>query len=191
MNPRLTATPPRRRWSFAISRHAPRLCLAALLPLAAGCGYQLTTHAPSLPRHIRVIAVPPFVNHTRVPRLSQMITAAVVRELIARTRATIRARTTGSDAVLRASLIGARTTPVTFDPSTGRATTVEVRLEVSASFTDERTGRPLFEDRHMVFHEQYQVGEETASFIEEDALAYHRLSTRVARDLVARMLDRF
>ncbi len=173
-------------------RAAGRLGLALLcFPALAGCGYRLTTAAPALPRHIRVIAVPPFVNNTRIPRLSQMMTAAVVRELIARTHAAVSAQISGSDAVLRASLLRTQTTPVTFDPTTGRATTIQVQLELSASFTDERTGKPLFNDRNIVFHDQYQVGEPTASFIEEDQLAFRRMSTQVARDLVARILNRF
>ena len=169
------------------------LLVAALLPFPAlaGCGYRLTTSMPALTRHIRIIAVPPFVNHTRIPRLSQMITAAVVRELIARTQARVRARTSGSDAVLRASLLLTRTTPVSIDPSTGRATTIQVLLEMSASFTDERTGRALFNSEHMIFQDQYQVGEQTASFIEEDTLAYQRMSTEIAHDLVSRILNRF
>ena len=166
--------------------------LAVALPLwAAGCDYRLTTHARALPPRMRIVAVPAFVNHTRVPQLSQMITAATERELLTRTHARVQSLPAGRDALLRGTLLSATAAPITFDPITNRATTVRVRLRMAVQFVDERSGRVLYSDPALIFTGNYQISEQTQEYIEEDALAWRRLSRRAARDIVAAILDRF
>ena len=51
----------------------------------AGCGYHTAGHAVTLPDNVRTIAIPAFVNQTQTFKIEQMLTAAVVRELVTRT----------------------------------------------------------------------------------------------------------
>jgi outer membrane lipopolysaccharide assembly protein LptE/RlpB len=54
-----------------------RILLWLLLAVPAGCGYQLSGQAGTVPRHLQRIAVPLFTNATPVPGLEQLVTAAV------------------------------------------------------------------------------------------------------------------
>jgi hypothetical protein len=58
-----------------------RILLLLLLAVPAGCGYQLSGHAGTVPRHLQRIAVPLFTNATTVPGLEQLVTAAVRTQL--------------------------------------------------------------------------------------------------------------
>src|SRR4029077_2418247 len=61
--------------------------MAMLLSCAfASCGYHTAGHVSTLPSNIQTIAIPAFVNQTQTYRIEQILTRAVVKELITRTR---------------------------------------------------------------------------------------------------------
>src|SRR5262245_46971023 len=65
----------RRTGSMAVS---PGLgVLLGVLGVLAGCGYQLSGQAGTIPTNLRRISVPMFTNSTAVPGLEQLVTAAV------------------------------------------------------------------------------------------------------------------
>jgi outer membrane lipopolysaccharide assembly protein LptE/RlpB len=51
--------------------------LVLLMGVLSGCGYQLSGQAGTIPIHLQRLSVPIFTNSTAVPRLEQLITAAV------------------------------------------------------------------------------------------------------------------
>ena len=66
-----------------------RLFIAALcccLLLTVSCGYHTTTHYVRMPDSVHTIAVPAFTNQTRNYRVEQVLTSAVVREFVTRTK---------------------------------------------------------------------------------------------------------
>jgi outer membrane lipopolysaccharide assembly protein LptE/RlpB len=54
---------------------------ALLIVVLAGCGYQLSGQAGTIPGSLQRIAVPMFTNGTTVPGLEQLVTAAVRTQL--------------------------------------------------------------------------------------------------------------
>ena len=62
------------------------LVILILLVSSWGCGYHLSGKAVAIPETIDSIAVPTFVNKSVKYRLEQRLTAAVVDELVARTK---------------------------------------------------------------------------------------------------------
>lgn len=171
----------------------PRRGFAALASLVAlaGCGYHLANHARALPPDVKIIAVPGFRNLTLAPRLSQLLTAAVVRQFLQDSPYRIQPRREGSDAVLEGTVLSLRTTPVTFDPNTGRVSTVEVRLEVRVQLMDQTTGQALYKADDLVFRDQYQVSAQAQTLFEEDTVALRRLSQDAARTIVSNILENF
>lgn len=163
----------------------------ALLAASAGCGYRLGNHVNSLPPNVHVIAVPGLVNRTRVPRLSQTITSALVSELVRRTHYRVQPQIAGSDAVLRGVVTALDSIPVTFDPANGHATTVEITLHLRVWLVDQLTGKDLYRNNDLVFHDQYQISSSAAALFEEDPAAYQRLSRTIAADVVSAILERF
>jgi len=162
-----------------------------VLAAATACGYHVAGRGAVLPPDARVIAVLPFANHTRQPRLSQSISAAVAQEFQQRTKYRVQPTLPGSDAAVHGDLLSVEVTPVTFDATSGRATTVEVVVHVEAWVSSVPGGKELFRDNDMVFHDQYRISTQQQDFFEEDSAAFIRLSHSVAQSLVSDILEAF
>ena len=156
-----------------------------------GCGYHTGGHAVTLPENVQTIAVPAFTNQTQTFKIEQLLTSAVVREMITRTHYHI-VNTPGdaADATLKGTVLSTSTTPLTYDTTTGRASSVLVVVSMSVSLT-ERDGKVLYQNPAYFFREQYQVSSENPSFFEEDSPALERLSREFARTLVSNILEGF
>jgi outer membrane lipopolysaccharide assembly protein LptE/RlpB len=176
-----------RRKSAAFFLGTVLLCLL----LTSACGYHTAGHAVTVPDNVRTIAVPAFVNQTHTYEIDQMLTKAVVREMITRTRYRIvNQADDGADATLRGTVLSTATSPLTYDSTTGRASSVLVVVTMKVAFTD-RQGKVLYENPAYLFREQYQVSRELNSFFEEDSPALQRLSREFARTLVSNILEGF
>jgi outer membrane lipopolysaccharide assembly protein LptE/RlpB len=172
-----------------------KLCLTALLAMACicflGCGYHTAGHAVQLPNNVRTIAIPAFVNDTQTYKIEQMLTAAVVRELVTRTHYhVLNEADQAADATLRGTVLSSYASPLTYDSQTGRAASVLVIVGMKVSLTDKQ-GKVLYQNPSYVFREQYQVSRELSSFFEEDSPAMQRLSREFARTLVSNILEGF
>ncbi len=171
------------------------MCLAgAVLILGVsltGCGYRVAGKTNRLPQSIQTIAVPAFVNQTQQYKLEQLLTQAVVRELITRTRYRVVDQVEpDADATLRGFVTSVQISPVTFDSQTGRASTVLVTIAMRVSLVDRR-GRAIFDNQNYTFRDQYQVSRELSSFFQEEGPAMQRLSTQFARTLVSNLLEAY
>jgi len=158
--------------------------------LAVGCGYRTAARLTTLPPNVRIVAVPGLHNRTRLPGIAQSVSAAVAQQFIQRGYR-VQPDVEGSDAVLEGTLLDLQFTPVTFDPVSGRATTVEIRLHLSARLADRHTGKELYRNDDLVFHDQYQVSPNSRDFVEENPLAIQRLSRTVAATVVSAVLENF
>jgi outer membrane lipopolysaccharide assembly protein LptE/RlpB len=63
------------------SKHLRLAPLVMLVMALAGCGYQFSGQAGTIPAYLRRLSVPMFSNATAVPGLEQRLTAAVRTEL--------------------------------------------------------------------------------------------------------------
>lgn len=157
----------------------------------AACGYHTAGHISVLPSTVQTIAIPAFTNNTQTYRIEQVLTGAVVRELVTRTRYHVVNETNSSaDATLRGTVVSTYTAPLTYDSQSGRAASVLVTVNMKVSLTD-KSGKILYENPSYVFREQYQVTRELSSFFEESSPALDRLSREFARTLVANILEGF
>ena len=164
---------------------------AAVCLMNAGCGYHAVGHNVTLPQNANTIAVPAFRNDTQSYRVDQLLTAAVVRELVTRTRYHILNEASGSaDATLRGTILSTYFAPLTYDSQTGRVASVLITVSVKVALTD-RQGATLYQNPAYVFREQYQVSSDLGSFFEEDSPALERLSRDFARTLVSNVLEGF
>ncbi|MBS1853628.1 MAG: LptE family protein [Acidobacteria bacterium] len=168
------------------------LALLALMLLGSvGCGYHTAGHAVTLPTNIHTLAIPSFTNQTQTFKIEQMLTAAVVREMVTRTHyQVLHEADANADATLRGTVLSTYTAPLTYDSQTGRASTVLVTVSMKVSLTDKQ-GKVLYQNPSYLFREQYQVSQEPSSFFEEDSPALERLSREFARTLVSNILEGF
>jgi outer membrane lipopolysaccharide assembly protein LptE/RlpB len=157
----------------------------------ASCGYHTAGHVSTLPSNVQTIAIPAFVNQTQTYRIEQILTSAVVRELITRTRYHIvNDAEASADATLHGTVVSTYSAPLTYDSQTGRAASVLITVNMKVSLTDKQ-GKVLYENPSYVFREQYQVTRELSSFFEESSPALDRLSREFARTLVSNILEGF
>lgn len=173
-------------------RIARTVVIAVLIALTlGGCGYHVAGHATRLPQNVQTIAVPAFVNKTHTYRIEQLLTETTVREFITRTQYHVVNRADdGADAVLKGTVLTSTVAPVTFDSTTGRASSALVTVTMSVTMTD-RHGKVLFENPNYTFREQYQVSRELSSFFQEESPALDRMSRDFARTLVSDVLEAF
>jgi len=175
------------------TRSAKRITflLLALLISFSGCGYQTAGRAARLPADLHTVAIPVFRNTTNSYRIEQVMTEAVVREFLARTRyRVLTVNDPAADALLRGTVTGISSSPVTYDSSTGAVSTVLVTLSLSVSLQD-RQGKTLYSNTGYVFRQQYQVSSDPSSFFPEESTAVERISRDFARTLVADVLEAF
>jgi outer membrane lipopolysaccharide assembly protein LptE/RlpB len=173
-------------------RNVACLGLVTLAILAgSGCGYHTAGHAITLPANVQTIAIPAFVNQTQTYKIEQKLTAAVVRELVTRTRYHIlNEASDDADATLRGTVLSTSTSPLTYDSQTGRASSALVVVTVRVSLTD-RHGQVLYQNPAYLYRDEYEVSRELSSFFEEDSPALERLSREFARTLVSNVLEGF
>ena len=191
-------------WSFRLSRvweermliqdlHRVFPNILWLLALtAAGCGYRMANRAvPGLPRTIRSIAVPTFQNETFRFKIEQTLTAAVIRELLTRTSYRVQSQEEGSDALLKGVVTAIYSSPIVFDPNSGRTTEVLITVSMRVTLEDAASHQVLYEANDLVYREPYQVSTDPATYFGEDQLAIERLSRRVAASLVSTLIGNF
>jgi outer membrane lipopolysaccharide assembly protein LptE/RlpB len=175
----------------ARQRHMYRLCSVLTSLLTLGCGYHTAGHASTVPQDVRTIAIPAFVNQTHTYKIEQMLTAAVVREMVTRTNYHVMNQAgDDADATLHGTVLSTYTTPLTYDSTTGRAASVLVVISMNVSLQDKQ-GKVLYQNPSYLFREQYEVSRDPNNFFEEDTPALQRLSRDFAQTLVSNILEGF
>jgi Lipopolysaccharide-assembly len=175
-----------RAWRFLLAAGLLGSALAT-----TSCGYRVSGRATRIPATVQTIAIPAFANQSQQYRVEQILTKAVVREFVTRTKYHIISQPgPDADAVLKGTVTSVLIAPVTFDSSTGRASTVLVTVGMRVSLVDSK-GKVLFENPNYVFREQYQLSRDVQSFFEEETPAMQRLSGDFARTLVSSVLEAF
>ena len=163
------------------------LCAALL----ASCGYHGGGRAELIPNTVHTIAVPAFTNATTHYKLTDQLPQAITREFITRTRYRVTPDTESADAILDGTVLGYNSFPTVFDPATGRASAVELRVVMRISLRERATGKILYSRPNFEIRERYQISIDPAAFFEESDSALLRASEQTARQVVSSILEAF
>ncbi len=156
-----------------------------------GCGYHAAGRGNHLPSTWKTIAVPAFTNRTSRYRIEQRFTSAVIHEMLARTKYRVIQDEKSADAVLHGEINTIETSPVLFDATTGRVTTMLVTVHASTRLVERESQKVIYQNKDLVFREEYQISTDVASFFEEQDPALERMSRDFAADLVSNLLENF
>jgi hypothetical protein len=148
-------------------------------------------HADVMPKTIKTIAVPPFANVTTNHRLPVLLTADMTRELISRTHYQIITDPNEADAILRGTVARFDFFPIIFDPVSGRATSVQVVVQMQLMLTDRQSGKVLFSRAGAEYRQRYEIAINPQQYFDESGTAIERLSKDVARSMVSAILENF
>lgn len=177
------------RQARTLSRRTALAVAAA--PLLGACGYRIAGQADTLPDTIQTIAIPPVRSATTEFKIEQMLTSALTREFITRTRYHVVTKRDEADATLDGTVIDVRVYPVIFDPRTGRATAIATLTRVQVSLWNQRTGQLLYQNPNFEYRERYEVSTDADAYFEERQVALQRTSEGAARDIVSAVLEGF
>ena len=164
--------------------------VAVALGLLTSCGYHIADTTNALPKTIQTIAIPAFGNTTTGYKVTDMLSEAVTREFISRTKYHITADPNTADATLRGYVTQIFTFPTVYDPITFRAANVEVHVNVRISLVD-KSGKVLFDRPGMEVRERYEVSVDPTVYFDESEFAMRRLSKDVAKTVVSAILENF
>ena len=168
------------------------LCGVMILAASAsGCGYRVAGRSNSLPKSIRVIAVPALENKTASYRIEQRLTTATVHEFLAKTSYRVVSNPAYGDAVLRGKVLSVEAVPLLFDTATGRATTMLVTVKCEVTLDERETGKILYHSDNFLFRNQYEISTDVKSFLEEQDPALDRLAQDFAARLVAAVTENY
>jgi outer membrane lipopolysaccharide assembly protein LptE/RlpB len=167
--------------------------IAILLTAALGlssCGYHVGGTANLLPKNLQTIAIPAFSNISTTYKLTDMLSEAMTREFISRTKYHITADRAHADATLEGAVMQVFIFPTVYDPVTFRAANVEVHVNLRIRLVD-RNGKVLFERPGMEVRERYEVSVDPKVYFDESELAMRRLSRDVAKTVTSAILENF
>ena len=166
------------------------LLLLAPIVLLSSCGYHVAGTSNLLPKNIHTIAVPPFGNGTTVYKVTDMMSEAMTRELISRTKYHVTAKPSAADATIEGYVTNVLIFPTVYDPVTFRAANVEVHVIMHIRLLD-RAGKVLFERNGMEVRERYEVSVDPKVYFDESEVAMRRLSKDLAKTVVSAILENF
>lgn len=158
---------------------------------ASACGYHVAGRSDRLPPDVKTIAVPTFSNQTKRFRIEQQLTAAVVHELIERTRFKVLSEPDGADAVVEGTVKNVSTGVIAFNLTTGAATALQVVVTADVRLVDQHTHKVLFSNPKYVFRDEYEISQSNSQLFEEEGPALDRLSRDFAHTLVTDILENY
>ena len=159
--------------------------------LTAACGYSTGGRGELLPATLHTIAVPAFVNATTRYKITDVMAEAITREFITRTHYKIVANPDAADAVLHGTVLNYTSATTVLDPTTGRASAVDLHVYLRLELTERATSKVLFTRPFMDVRERYQISVDPSAFFEESDEAIRRASEQTARQVVSAILENF
>ncbi len=169
----------------------------ALFPLLAGvlslisCGYHAGGKADLVPKGIETIAIPAFLTPTTRYKLVDVLPEQIAREFKARTRFHIVDDPSVADAVLNARLNSVQISPAVSDPSSGKATSINISVNLAVTLVERATGRVVYTRPSFGFRQSYEVALDPHQVFDESGPALDRVSRDVARDVVSSIVENF
>lgn len=165
--------------------------VAAVLLCMCGCGYHTLGSATHLPPDVKTLSIPDFANRTVANGTDRVMTEAVIREFMARTKFQVTPRQNpDADAVLHGSILQETVRPLTYNTQTQQSSSFLITVVASVTLTG-RDGAILYRNQKYVFRQQYQSTTDLPLFLEEDPAAVERLARDFARQLVADVVEGF
>lgn len=174
-----------------------RTALRGLVLVGAGilssCGYALVGRGTVIDPSIRRIGVPTFKDATGKSGLDQKVTQKVIEELLKRGKFDVVPDRAGVDALVEGEIVAYEARPVGFAGQRGanEASRYGITLKAKVSFTKTGQAEPIWSSDAYSFRDEYDIGNDPATYFDREEQAVERLTTNFGRNLVAAMLEAF
>ena len=169
-------------------------CLAVALVLS-GCGYALVGRASNLPEDIESVYVEPLENRTSRQQVEQILTQAILDELVTRRRFDVVNDAASADAILRGVVTAFGVRPLTFDAD-GLADNFEITIDADMRFERPPRGgavepEVIWKNARYRFREDYPLEDAGISSFDRETLAIEETAEEFAKTLVTDILEGF
>ena len=169
--------------------------LACAAVIASGCGYALVGQASNLPEDVRTVYVESLENQTPRQEVEQILTQAILDEMVTRRRFEVVNDAASADAILRGKVTSFAVRPVTFD-SDGLANNFEITIDADMRFERPPRGgavepEVIWKNARYRFREDYPLEDPGVSFFDRETLAIEETSEQFAETLVTDILEGF
>ena len=168
-----------------------------LLVVSPGCGYSLVGRGITTDPSIKRIGVPLFKDRTGKLGLDQKVTQKVSEELLRRGRFDVVPQATGVDALVEGEVIAYSVLPIGFgDVAVASGTQTQasryaISLVARVKYTKVGQAEPIWQSESFSFRDEYDVGDNPATFFDREDQTIERMSTSFAKNLVSAMLEAF
>jgi hypothetical protein len=159
--------------------------------LSSSCGYHVAGKANLMPADIKVIGIPPFTNATTRYKLTEKFPALLTREFLSRTKYQIVPDANGADAVLQGSINTILAFPLLFDPTTGRASGVQIQAVIGVNLRNMKTNTFIYSNPGFDFRQRYEISTDPLAFFDESTPAFERMGRELAAAVVTAVLENF
>jgi len=178
----------------AFGRPGLGLILGATLVLT-GCGYNLVGRGSNIPDDVKLVYIEPLVNETQRVQVEQILTQAIVDELVTRRQFTIANSASEADAILRGKVTTFDVRPVTFDAD-GLADNFEIAITADMRFErppklGDNEGEVIWANARYLFRQDYPLDPEDAGYFDRENIAITETSGRFAETMVTDLLEGF
>ncbi len=167
--------------------------IGLLLVSVSGFGecYKPAGRGESLPKHIRTLAIPPFQNPSLRFKVEQRFTAAMVDEVLRRSRALeVTADASGADAVMNGTIKNFGIRPVLLDDF-GRARLFEITITAGLTVRDQTRNKIIFDNQNYIFRGEYEISGDPQTFFTEEGPAVERIARDFAKSVLTTILEGF
>lgn len=166
------------------------MVLGLLAASLLGCGYALVGKGSNIPEDIKRVYVEPLANATQRLEVEQILTQAILDELVTRRRFDLVRGPSEADAILKGTVTNFRVTPVTFD-NEGRAQEYEISIVADMSFRRVGDREPIWAADRYQFRQNYEAEGSSGDFFDQETLAIELTSVEFAATMVSDLLEGF
>lgn len=152
------------------------------------CGYGLSGLGKQIPPHIKTVVIPDFENKTTRIEAEQFVTFAVKDEFIRRSELELVANRINADAILEGKILNFDVTPISMT-NEGSANLYRVTITLSVRFIDIQNNEIIFEDKNIVFTDNYNI--EREDFFSQETESLRVISERFSESVVSTILENF
>jgi outer membrane lipopolysaccharide assembly protein LptE/RlpB len=164
------------------------LTLGLLMVPAAGCGYHFPRRGYEIPKHIKRLAIPTFLNRTAEPEAEAVLTDALRVEMTKAGFATV-TDTQDADAIVMGILDIFEAAPISFGV-TDFAVEYRIRMVVHIKIRDGEN-HVLWEDPAVDRVIEYMASPDIFISEQNRRTAVRQLAREMMRDITARIFDGF
>lgn len=165
------------------------------LGVLSGCGYSLVGRAANIPEDIERVYVATFENRTARSQVEQLLTRAIIDELVTRQRFEVLTSPASADAEIQGAVVGYGATPVGFDED-GRANEYEISFIAQVIFQRipadaEAEPEVIWRNDRYQFRQPYEIPDGAEDYFDQEDQAIEEVAQRFAETMVSDLLEGF